>query len=166
MNDLPQNLPLQQPAIMRNAYRVLFLGTEYSVLIPKDFYTNKIDVVDTCDFCVIIRNKDGFSYENVTINDIRNSLKNNDYPKQTDLFSAVRRWNEFDFFKKNDVYDTCLRCNGKGRVTPEYPTFCVECQNKYLFKYSNSIHYNRCVLHYAERFLDISSSELLTKNLI
>lgn len=91
----------------KKAYRVLFMGTEYSVLIPKDLYPNKIDVVDTCDFCVIIRNKDGFSYENVTINDIRNSLKNNDYPKQTDLLNAVRRWNEFDFLKENDVCDTC-----------------------------------------------------------
>ena len=144
-----ENPQLNIGAVMRSAYKVLFLGSNYSVLIPKDFYPNKIDVVDTCDFCIIIRNSDGYFYENVTINNIRNSLKNNEHPSQNDLLSAVRRWNEFDFFKDNDVYDSCLRCKGRGRIHSEYPTFCVECQNKYPFKYNNSTHYNRCVLHYA-----------------
>ena len=85
-------------------YKVLFWGAEYSVLIPIVFYPNEIDVPDSCDFCVIIRNKDGFFYENVTINDIRNSLKNNDHPTQSDLLNAVRAWNEFDFFKADNAF--------------------------------------------------------------
>lgn len=149
MMNIPDNPRLHKAAVMRSAYRVLFLVGDYSVLIPNDFYPNKFDVVDTCDFCVIIRNKDGYFYENVTINGIRSSLKSKDYPKENDLLGAVRRWNEFDFFKENDVYDTCMKCKGKGRVASEYPSFCNECLNKYPFKYKSAIHYGRCVLHYA-----------------